>query len=70
LFFFISYKKLLPANENPPENWRITGYKEGISQSMGSSFIFCNISLVLEKGLLPKKPFRAEKGLGCADSIT
>ena len=31
-------------------------------------FFFRN-SFVLENGLLPKKPFRAENGEGCADSI-
>ena len=45
-------------------------HKSGICQSIGGLSAATRASLIFEKGLLPKKPLRAESGEGCADWIT
>ena len=40
-----------------------------ICQSISCLLILFKNSLVLEKGLLPKNPLVAERGLGCTDCI-
>ena len=44
--------------------------KKTYHQLIGFLLFLIRKSFVLEKGLLPKNPFLAENGDGCADSIT
>ena len=78
--FYVSYyfkpKKHLPfsaarmretaAGEGKGEG--VFFYRFSICQSIGSSPFFSRNALVLEKGLLPKNPRKADRGLGWGDS--
>ena len=48
-----------------PSGW--AGYKSGICQSISGLPAAASAALILEKGRLPKNPFEAESGEGCAD---
>lgn len=47
--------------------FKIGGYRSGICQSISGLLAARSAALILEKGWLPKKPFEAESGEGCAD---
>src|SRR5258706_14699339 len=42
-------------------------YRFGSCQSIAGLPAACSAALIFEKGLLPKKPLRADNGEGCAD---